>query len=880
MTEEESEVSTPTPVPPSRRFWIWTGLVYALVNLPFLFLTLDAYNLNGDIYSSSYLYLGLNPYHAATSVGQGSLIIPGAGYFILPYNMVTFLAYPASGFSAIAASALLKAIGVVAGFLAARVVYEIAVRESLPNPKAIFYAALFNPFLIFVNSIAGDADVVILLFVVLAVFLFRYGWRPPTHVPAVLLGAVAISLTVLSYYFTLLLVPTLVLWLEGRRAKLEAVLLLAGVAAVLALPVVVFGLGSTSPSSLLGSVQVTGYSFPFYLGPSTAAFFGANQVVFTVVAGVLSVLVPLLFRRWKVGEGLTLLTVLVLGFALTFRLPSDVFAVLAGLVPLSFALSASSKGISYWTVLSFQAFLLPVFLLVEMFNGPGQVSGVFYWFYPYLHRNVILFTVLGGSRTATVLFALYLVATATTMVALLRRELGVARPESPGPPPTRVYAFPPPRATRRTYLAALAVGAVIVLVPTGIAFVPPSPSVLESHGQLNSQEFYAYDAADPLLYPLSGPGSFSVDSSSGTFAVAGPSTPVGLARNIAETTNRVNLSVSIDPSTNVGPVPLWLTNRTEVVYSSMLALGASATPWTPENTTTPPPGSPVRTTVFNETTVAYSLQGRSAVSYVEPSSALVGHQEFFAAEYTRSALAENTLWTAYFGPGEASWCFVVSGGLYLGVEEGTNWTFVSTAANVAEDQWLLAGFEVDTVHDTISASADNAALTLPLAISGSENFTFYLGKYNLSASTDDREAWFGNLTSVYSLTPSQVRFVPGFFATAGNDSTPTWVGGGNSTRIAYASSPASGSIRVNGTTLTFSGSDSLLIFGKLAISPAAFTFQIDESYFVRSANGVDLGWVVLGFGVLLPLWMFLWCSRELWISLRRRPSPSDPEVRP
>jgi len=868
LTESEPPSDSRKPPAPGRRFWAWSALVYAVVNLPFLLLTLDTYNLNGEVYSGSFLYLGLNPYHAAVNVGQGSLIIPGAGYVILPYNMVAFLAYPSLGFSAIAVSALLKLFGVVAGFFAARIVYEIAVRESAPNPRAIYLAVLFNPFLIFVNAIAGDPDLLVVVCLVLAVFLFRYGWQKPVHVPAVMLGAVAISLTVVGYYFTLLLVPTMLLWVEGRRTQLLALGTVAAALAVFAVPTFLFGLGSASTSSFLGSVQVTGYSFPYFLSGSMARFFGSNQVVFTALAAVASVAVPLLFRHWKVGQGTTFLTVLVVAFALAFRLPFDVYAILAALVPLAFALGPSRRNVTYASLLAYQAFLVPIFLIAEMFNGPGQVSGIYYWLYPDLHQNTILFTVLGGARAASALFFLYLAAAAVTVALLVRRARRTSRSASDTPPWPNPPAFPPAPANRRSYALTIAVAALLVLIPLAVAYAPAAPAAIDDHEQLNSQLFYAYDPASALLYPLPAPAAFSVDASRGTLSVPGSAPPVGLARSVADTSSRVDLTVTVSPLGNVGPFPVWRSNQTELIYSSEPVYTGNATLWVP----TANQGASASygdVPGLNGTSTVYDLEGQDGLEFVEPTAQLAGQLEYFGGQYASSSRAESVLWAASFGPGLASRCFLDQGILYLGVERGTVWTLVDVATDTAPGQWFLAGFSFDPARASVSAFVNNANLTLPFNLPESGNATFYLGVLNFTSGVTGREAWVGNLTGIRATSPVPSGTEHGFYLTTAKQAYPTWVAGSNTVELAYVATPSGGSIEVNGTNLSFAGADSLVIFGKLGASPAALFVECGELYFVRASGGPDLGWVVLGFGVLLPFWIFLWGSREVWVSLHR-----------
>ena len=860
VDDHPSSEPPPPHVRPGTEYWLRTALLYAVINLPLLFLFLDTYNLNGDIYSSSYLALGLNPYHAATNVGQGYLIIPGAGYFILPYNLIAFYSYPALGFNAIYAEALLKIVGLVAGFFAARIAFEIAFRERPSIARSVYLAVLFNPFIIFVNSVAGDADTLVVFLVFLAVFLFRYGWTPRANLPAVVLGTFAIAMTVLSYYFTLLLVPTLIAWIDGWRTRLTALALLAAGLVVLSIPVLVFGVGSVNTSSVVGTVQVTGYSFPYYLAPSQSNYLGQHQAEFSAAAAVFALVIPFLFRRWNVGEGPTLLTVLLVAFAFTFRLPADIFAVLAAFVPLALALRRSERPVSYWTCLLFSAFLVPIYLLVELFNGPGQVTGIYYWLYPYLHQNVILFVALGGSRIAQPLFALYLAGGGVTLGYLLWRERP-SRTASPARTVVTARPFSVRRVTLRELVVVLGVAALLVVLPLAVAVSQPPPSSLETRAEFNSQLFFPYDIASPNLYPLAGPNTFSVDSGNGVVTFVPASPPIGFARNVASTSNVVELSVSVNGIGNRGPVPVWESNESAVIFSSMLS-PVGGVPWNPTSTGgatptsawVPPMGGPM---------TVYGLAGQHALEYHESAANVSGREEFLAASEDSPSAIE--LWSVVLPDGEGVEGYLSGNVFYLGIEVGSGWKLAVLTTSVVPGQWFLAGFDFDSNDDSVTASINDANVTEMLSVPATGTYSVVVGAQNLTSNVSSPGSWTGNVTGLRSFPSGAPTYFPGFFVEASNLSRPVFVGNGSSEDIDYTSTTSGGSLRVGATNLSFSGTDSLIEFGKLGASAAAVVVQVLYTSFVRAEAGTDLGWVVAGFAVLLPAWVFAW---GLWRLLR------------
>ena len=184
-------------------------------------------------------------------------------------------------------------------------------------------------------------------------------------------------------------------------------MLIAVVFAVFAIPFLFYDLTSDVSTSL-GGAGDSWRSFLNFLPTPVASGVSASQRFFIGLAGALAILVPLVFRRYGIGLGTTLLTVTWVTFSLTFFLPGDAFMILAALVVLAIAFS-STGGFSYARILVLQLFLLPLVLIIQMVNGPGQVSGVLYWTYSLHHQNTTLYQPLGGSLGLKIYLALYFV---------------------------------------------------------------------------------------------------------------------------------------------------------------------------------------------------------------------------------------------------------------------------------------------------------------------------------------------------------------------------------------------------------------------------------------------------------------------------------------
>ena len=855
-----------------RSWWVWPCLVYLAVNVPLILLTLDPFNVNGGNYSASFLVLGLNPYRMLSTPGLGSIVLSGAGYGILPYDYIGYSSYLGFGFSPLAASIVLKSLGALAGLLAAGIAYRLAIREGSPRARTVFTALLLNPFLIFVNAIWGETELFIVLLLVCAVYLLRYGQGRPTNYPALLLGSVALAMTAFAYFFTILLIPALLVYIEGSRQRITSFVVIAVVVAVFAIPFLIYGLTSNVSTSLGGAGAFGAYSFLNLLPASVASAASASQRIFIGLAGVLAVLIPLVFRRYGIGLGTTLLAVIWVTFSLTFFLPGDAFMILAALVVLAAALS-STGGFSYARILILQLFLVPLVLIVQMVNGPGQVSGILYWTYALHHQNTTLYQPLGGFRGLQVYLALYF-AGGLAVVAYWVRHDWVAQhgPASDRAPDYRPKPLPNSSARPTSLVVVVLVALLLVAVPVALATGAPNPPALRLNNQFDPLDFYPYDVSSPSTYPLSASNTYSVAPQAGTLSIAGPSFPMGFARSTQSQTTILNFSASIGPGSGPGPVPVWQTNHTEVDLTAQPSLGADL-PWNLSSTG----GAPARsetTPVFSGSTSVYTLNQSQSLEYPVPASVFNGSNVYFGVDLARFAPSHTQLWWMVDGAREFQ-AFLAGDSLYVGQHTGPTWTYDNVVTGPGLASWFLTGFSIGAPTGALSTFVNGVDLPTPFIVSPLSNLTLYEGGPNpvlLSNSSggapDDVDGLVGNVTATYSLSASGMMVDTSVVVWTSALGSWVRVGNGTGVNITYSGAANSVSLKVDQDVFQVAASDGYVLLGKLGVSPGTADFAFYEISFGRAAPGENLALVVLGFAVLLPAWLIAWSTFELWRSRR------------
>ena len=139
---------------------------------------------------------------------------------------------------------MLKVLFVAFTYLTGLVLAWVAKLEGLAYHRKILFAFIFNPFILFVNNVWVETDIIIIFLYVVGYVSLCYGWNRSGDYRYLVFGALCIALAILSYYSIVLLVPTLVLYRSTLRKKLQLLAALLSTGAVLSVPLFAFNLAT------------------------------------------------------------------------------------------------------------------------------------------------------------------------------------------------------------------------------------------------------------------------------------------------------------------------------------------------------------------------------------------------------------------------------------------------------------------------------------------------------------------------------------------------------------------------------------------------------------------------------------------------------------
>ena len=860
-----------TPSGDARRAPIVTLLrhpivLFVLVQVPLLFIFYDVWNLNTIFLSSSYLDLGLNPYLYQNQV-------PG-GLVIQFLNLIAYSVFRASQSNFLVTAAGFKLLFLALTLLTGLVLGRVAELEGLSYHRKIVYAFLFNPFVLFVNDVWVETDSIVILLFVLGYVALRYGWDRRGESRYLVLGALAIGVAVVTYYSIVLLIPAIILYRQGRRRQLEAVAAFVGIGALLSLPLVGFQL--TSLVNLAGGLQSASSgvepSSLFNLLPTLmdGSLVAAERGALATIL-VASVVLPWVVRRYGVKEPVCLFATFSVAFLVFVNgIPEDNFVLLVGLLLLAL-IGHGRPTLSYLRIVLLQLFLLPQFLISEMFDGFGRATGVYYWSYYQFHATANVYQSLGGRGGWHILLLLYLVGFALTLTYLfVRHPWQSARTEDPNAdlvPTQRGRASIGPRPLRRSTVAlAIALG-IALLLPAGLAAdpalgKPPPPLVGFDAGEfLPLQYGITCTGAPECGYALSSSATFVVDPANSSVHFAAESPAIGLFRNVTDQSVSLALSGSVRWGSLRSADSVDLVNATNFYAGqSIAAVVDNASQLTPSST-----GGPITASTAGRIPVligAYQqleLDGNGVRSYGLNLPSLAGRSVVFAVELTSHAHVQDLLWDC-LGPKVSYAAFASGDAFTLGYRSGpaADWRYWTTEMPAPLDRWFLTGFSVDSNRSNLTAFVNAENLSAPFPPGGVGNVVVNVGKANASATSDHNSSVSGFITNLYAPNTAAVPYRAIDYAwSSRTGAVVAWPSNG-SLALSLSGPMSSPTVFVDNTPISSGGiSDTWL--GKLSDSPHSVDISISHLTLGASSPGPNLEPVVIDFALFVPLIVALWC---------------------
>ena len=307
---------------------------------------------------------------------------PGGFFFISLFIPIQF-AYTLSGYSIYATVIVLKiilfAFTLSMGFL----LYRMTNSYNPKIGKFVLAFTVLNPGIIYVNYVWAQLDVFPAFFLTLFVYLYFYRFPDRSSFKQTFISLIPLFITVFSFYFSIILVPTLLIYSVRKKHALNVLVvsLLLGVVFLLSQILLFRGLGYNYVASLVPSA-------------SGITAFGLQRVVpisselLIIIFIVLSFLLPVATRVVRLPATVSMfMLLLLLIYAVRNTLPNNYL----WLYPFSIVgvvetyLSRTRNRYFLITNLFFWVGII----FINLYIGTGLQAGIFYFMYDVFHRNIL-----------------------------------------------------------------------------------------------------------------------------------------------------------------------------------------------------------------------------------------------------------------------------------------------------------------------------------------------------------------------------------------------------------------------------------------------------------------------------------------------------------
>jgi hypothetical protein len=840
--------------------------LFIIVNVPFLLIFYDVWNLNTIFYAASYLAIGLNPYYYHNQ-------IPG-GLPLQFFGLVAYAIFRASQSNFLFTAAAVKVLFVALTYLTGVVLARVARLEGLPYHRKVLYAFIFNPFLLFINNIWVETDVIIIFLYVLGYAALVYGWDRGGELRYLVFGVLCLALAVLSYYSVVLLIPTLLVYREPLRKKFQLLVTFLVIGGLLSIPLVLFNLtalASLAAGTFMPSTGISPYSIFNLIVPLTTSNIATLELVALPTTFIAAILVPLVLKQRGATEPVSMVTSYAIAYLLFVNtIQGDNFVLLIGLVMLAL-ISLRLAQLSYKLIFALQLFILPQFIIVEELNGISKTTGVFYWSYYQFYASPNQFALFGGTDLWHAMLIVYAILLVLTLAYFLVRRRRTTRPVPVGLSSPALSRSAQRSTVPHVRTVSIVVLVAVLLLTTALPLIlvvdpevgkPAGTIIGFDAGQFIPLQFNDNCPAFPqCAYQLASPSSYQVNGSSSTAFFTNTSRPLGLYRNMTDQSFTIGLAASVQwgISHSIGSVDV-------VNTSSFYAGQGDAVVVSNSSLLTPSGGSGfipilrgVTTPILWGSYGALELNGNTEVTYSLNLHALIGRSVLFGAELGAHPPSQELLW-GMFGTSISYEALLIGNNFDFGYRAGLsgNWHYNSSVVTIPPDRWFLTGLEVSPQGDVATAILDWVRLSQPFAATSSSNASLNIGRLQSPNPVDYPYQFTGLVTNLYSVPTSQTTYRQ--LAYAWSDLTGTLV-----------TIPSVGpiSVTISGTTTApvlvlegtnvFVGPFHDLWIGKLSYVPASVQISFGAVQLSSSSSGPNIELIVVDFAVLVPALITFWC---------------------
>ena len=477
---------------------------------------------------------------------------PGGFFFLSLFIPIQF-AYTLSGYSIYVTVIVLKIILFAFTLFTGFLLYRMTNSYNPKIGKFVLAFTILNPGIIYVNYVWAQLDIFPAFFLTLFVYLYFYRFPDRSSFKQTFISLIPLFIVVFSFYFSIILVPTLLIYSARKKHALNVIL------------VSIF-LGTTFLLSQVLLFKALNYDYVDSLVSSGTGiyFMGLQRIIpisselLITIFIILSFLLPVATRVVRLPATVSMfILLLLLLYASRTAAPNNYL----WLYPFSIIgvletyLSSTRKRFFLIT----NSFLWVGIVFFNLYIGTGFQAGIFYFMYDVFHRNILFIHNYSQGLTSTLIFFIALTLSLIASISLFvvpvitgrkgKEDKGEKRIESLS---TIRSLYEHPKRTRTTILVVISS---LVILSLMFNFLAP---VYTNTSEINSAPVYTFGSQffnGVVAWPIDGL-TYSIRGSEVNYYNNG--NVILLNRNLSQ--EYINMTVSEQVNSSVDEtVPLFIT---------------------------------------------------------------------------------------------------------------------------------------------------------------------------------------------------------------------------------------------------------------------------------------------------------------------------------
>lgn len=699
-------------------------IVFILTQLATYFIFYDLFNINVDIYSISYLKLGLNPYSYQNPIG--------VGYLMTPYNTLAYNLFYFTGENFLETAILLKVVGSFFLLLSGLFLYLIMNEKKMKYGKILFLSFIFNPFLLFINMVGPYTSIIPLTFF-LGSYYFMVRASQGHRYGNTLMSVTLLMISVFTYYFYIILIPTFIIynlnkfrWLKQRLVYVLTYILIG---ALFLFPIIrpislsSFVTSTAFGSSLKGGTSTILVPYSIYNLVTSSPPSLLDQYMIIII---LSFMVPFILKKWYRNDTISMFIVMISAFLLSTSFISPDYLVV--LIPIAYlaigdGIHLSKKRVVITNIILVQMLLIPQFFILVLRNGTNGLVGFYYWGYyfirPVLFQN--FYYSMGGDTSWKVALLVYTLLSFLSIDIILK-----SRDNDRGISGQIDFQFNAKniltnKAVKRT-IHILVVFILIIIIFSETIFISNEHVSYDNNVNLGffAPTFYNNGSWAFSDYAMPNPQTYEISGGEKAITFFPSSTGVSLFRNVSDQAMKLNMTYSINNSDSYSSLPLLLTNYQELSINQTLLLNQSRQLFPNSN------GSLYNFSLFNSSIYnarnTYKMNSDTDLMYN-----LSFKKNSSVVEYTKLSklLYFNTLFTLQSN-NTVLQLGVLGNEIYFGINLNNTWNYINESISF-NPQSILTSFIYRMANSTFMADINGQNLFIP-NVQWRDNTTIIVGR--------------------------------------------------------------------------------------------------------------------------------------------------------